>query len=120
MKVDIITIFPLAFAGYLNESILKRAQKKKLLAIRVHDLRRWTTDRHRTVDDRPYGGGPGMVMKVEPFYRAVAALKRKAKSVTAERDPVRGKKRPHPVAQAARSRLVGIGTTGRGRQAKSL
>lgn len=78
MKVDIITIFPLAFAGYLNESILKRAQKKKLLTIRVHDLRRWTIDRHKTVDDRPYGGGPGMVMKVEPFYRAVAALRSKS------------------------------------------
>ncbi|MEK7516017.1 MAG: tRNA (guanosine(37)-N1)-methyltransferase TrmD, partial [Patescibacteria group bacterium] len=89
MRVDILTMFPDTFSCYFNESILKRAQKKKLLAIRVHDLRRWTADRHKTVDDRPYGGGPGMIMKVEPFYRAVAALKRKAK-ITAKRDPVRG------------------------------
>lgn len=80
MIVDILSIFPNTFSCYFDESILKRAQKKKLLHIKVHDLRRWSTDAHRTVDDRPYGGGPGMVMKVEPFYRAVAALKRKAKS----------------------------------------
>lgn len=77
MRVDILTIFPDAFSCYWNESILKRAQKNKLLHLNVHDLRRFATDAHRTVDDRPYGGGPGMVMKVEPFYRALRALKRK-------------------------------------------
>lgn len=75
MRVDILTIFPDAFSCYFDESILKRAQKKKLLRLTVHDLRRWSPDVHRTVDDRPYGGGPGMVMKVEPIWRALKDLK---------------------------------------------
>ncbi len=75
MCFDIITIFPKIFNSYFNESILKRAQKKGLIKIAVHDLRRWTTDRHKTVDDSPYGGGPGMIFKVEPIYRAVTILK---------------------------------------------
>ena len=68
------------FDSYLNESILARAQKRGLVKINIHDLRKWTTDKHKTVDDKPYGGGPGMVMKVEPFYRALRALKRKTKN----------------------------------------
>ena len=76
MKFDIITIFPKIFDSYFGESILKRAQKKGLIEIGVHDLRQWTSDKHRSVDDSPYGGGPGMVMKVEPIFKAVAALKK--------------------------------------------
>ena len=79
MQFDIITIFPHIFDSYFNESILKRAQKKGLIKIRVHDLRQWTTDRHKTVDDRPYGSGPGMVLKIEPIYKAVQFLKSKIK-----------------------------------------
>jgi len=75
MRFDIITIFPKIFDSYFSESILKRAQKKHLLEIEAHDLRQWTDDRHKTVDDRPFGGGPGMVLKVEPIYKAVRALK---------------------------------------------
>lgn len=75
MRFDIITIFPRAFDSYLNESIIKRAREKKLLDIRIHNLRDYTTDKHKTVDDRPYGGGPGMVLMVEPIYRALKALK---------------------------------------------
>ncbi len=75
IRFDILTIFPPMFAGYLGESILKRAQEKKLLDIRVHDLRDWAEGKHRKVDDKPYGGGPGMVMQVGPFYRALHALK---------------------------------------------
>lgn len=74
MKFSIITIFPEMFSGYLSESILKRAQKKKLVTIGVHDLRQWTSDRHHKVDDKPFGGGPGMVMKVEPFARALRTI----------------------------------------------
>lgn len=74
MRFDIITIFPNVFGAYLNESILKRAQKKKKVSFRFHDLRDFTTDKHRSVDDRPYGGGVGMVMKVEPVYKALRAL----------------------------------------------
>ena len=76
MRFDIITIFPEIFDSYLKESIIKRALKKRLIIIKVHNLRKWARDRHKTVDDRPYGGGFGMVMKVEPVYRAVSSLKK--------------------------------------------
>ena len=75
MKIDIITIFPQMFDSFLNESLLARAQKKKLLKINTHNLRKWTTDNHKTVDDRPYGGGAGMLLKIEPIFRAVESLK---------------------------------------------
>jgi len=75
LRFDIITIFSKIFDCYFNESIIKRAQQKKLVKIDVHDLRKWTKDKHRTVDDRPYGGGPGMILKVEPIYRALRAFK---------------------------------------------
>ena len=75
MRFDIITIFPSLFESFINESLIKKAIQKKLLNIRVHDLRTWAHDRHKTVDDSPYGGGPGMVMKFEPFAKALAALK---------------------------------------------
>lgn len=74
MRFDFITIFPDVFSAYLNQSILQRAQKTKKVAFYVHDLRKYTTDKHRTVDDRPYGGGVGMVMKVEPMFKALKAL----------------------------------------------
>jgi len=64
------------FAGPLDESIIMRARKKGLLDLKIHDLRDWTHDRHRTVDDKPFGGGPGMLMKVEPLFGAVESLKR--------------------------------------------
>lgn len=76
MKIEIITIFPNLFNGFLSESLLARAQAKKLLTIKTHDLRKWTTDKHKTVDDRPYGGGAGMVLKIEPIFKAVMALKK--------------------------------------------
>ncbi len=76
---DVITIFPKMFNSFINESLIKRGQKKRLLKIRVHNLRKWTSDRHQTVDDRPFGGGLGMVMKVEPIYRAVKGIKAKSK-----------------------------------------
>jgi tRNA (guanine37-N1)-methyltransferase len=75
MRFDILTIFPSMFEGYFSGSIIKRARERRLLDIRVHDLRRWAEGKHKKVDDKPYGGGPGMVMKVEPFYRALRALK---------------------------------------------
>ena len=74
MKIDIVTIFPGMASGPLGESILKRAQEAGLLEICCHDLRDFTTDKHRQVDDVPYGGGPGMVMKPEPFFAAVDSL----------------------------------------------
>ncbi len=81
IKFDIISIFPQIFDSYLKESLIKRAQKKGLLGVKVHNLRKWTADRHKTVDDRPFGGGLGMVMKVEPIYKAIKALKKKKSKV---------------------------------------
>jgi tRNA (guanine37-N1)-methyltransferase len=76
VKIDIVTIFPEMCRAPLGESMMKRAQEAGQLALAVHDLRDWTTDRHRQVDDIPYGGGQGMVMKPEPFFAAVRDLKR--------------------------------------------
>lgn len=75
MRIDVLTLFPGMFAGPLDESIVQRARKKGLLDLRVHNLREWTHDRHRTVDDRPFGGGPGMVLKCEPIFEAVESLR---------------------------------------------
>jgi len=80
MRFDIVTIFPEAFESYFNISILKRAQKKGLLKIYFHNLRDWTKDKHQTVDDRPFGGGAGMIFKVEPIFKAVKELKKAKKS----------------------------------------
>jgi tRNA (guanine37-N1)-methyltransferase len=74
MRVDVLSIFPDFFAGPLDASLIGRAREDGLLDVRVHDLRAWTHDRHRTVDDLPFGGGAGMVMKPEPFFEAVEAL----------------------------------------------
>lgn len=74
-QFDIVTIFPEMIGGYANASILGKAQEKGLISITSHDLRQWATDKHRTTDDSSYGGGPGMVMKVAPFDRAVGDLK---------------------------------------------
>jgi len=74
MRIDILTIFPNMFTGFLNESILKRAQEKKLVEIFVHNIRDFSTDKHKRVDDYPYGGGAGMVMMVEPIERCISWL----------------------------------------------
>lgn len=73
MQFDILTLFPNSFS-YLKESIVKRAQEKELIQINIHDLRKWSTDKHHKVDDKPFGGGVGMLMQVEPIYRALKEL----------------------------------------------
>jgi len=75
-QFDIITIFPEILDSYFNESLFKRAQQNKLLKIKTHNLRQWTTDRHQTVDDKPYGGGVGLVFKIEPIYKALSEIKK--------------------------------------------
>jgi len=75
LRFDILTIFPGMFSCYLDESMMKRAKARKLIDIRIHDLRAWATSKHRQVDDRLFGGGPGMLLKVEPIYRALKELK---------------------------------------------
>ena len=74
MLIDVVTIFPDMFRAVLGQSIVKRAQERRLVEIRLTDLRESAVDRHRTVDDRPFGGGPGMILKVEPVVKAVRAL----------------------------------------------
>ncbi len=91
VKFDIITIFPEIFDSYLKESFIEKAQQKKLIRINIHNLRDWTKDRHKTVDDRPFGGGLGMVFKVEPIYEAVKKIKKGKKSKVILFTP-RGKK----------------------------
>ncbi len=78
---DIITIFPDIFNSYFSESLIKRAQKKKLIKINLHDLRKYTSDKHKTVDDKPFGGGLGMVMKPAPIFKAVKKIKKKKSKV---------------------------------------
>ncbi|MXV81707.1 MAG: tRNA (guanosine(37)-N1)-methyltransferase TrmD [Chloroflexi bacterium] len=75
MRIDVITIFPPLLAGAFEHSIIKRARDRGIVELQVHDLRDYTDDRHRTVDDYPYGGGAGMVMKPEPWFRAVETLR---------------------------------------------
>lgn len=78
----VITIFPEAFESYLKASLLGKAQAKKLIKVNLVQLRKFTKDRHKTVDAKPYGGGPGMVMKIEPIYKAVESVRAKAKGKT--------------------------------------
>ncbi len=74
MKIDILTLFPEICRAPLSESIMKRAQENKIVDLRIHNLRDWTTDKHHVVDDAPFGGGQGMVMKPEPIFAAVETL----------------------------------------------
>src|ERR1700745_409167 len=74
MRWDIVTIFPEFFAGPLDYGVVRRARQSALIDVRVHDLRQFTHDRHRTVDDRPFGGGEGMVLKPEPLFECLESL----------------------------------------------
>lgn len=98
MRFDIITIFPGIFKGFLSESLLSKAQKKKLITIKTHYLRNWTEDRHQTVDGKPYGGGPGLVFKIEPIFKAIKAIKPSKKSKVILFSP-RGKKFTNELAK---------------------
>lgn len=82
LKVHVLTLFPEFFGAFKAHSMVRRAEEKKLLELTAHDLRRWTHDKHRSCDDRPFGGGPGMLMKPEPIFEAMDELfgrKRKKK-----------------------------------------
>lgn len=84
-QFDIITIFPDILNSYFSESLFKRAQDNKLIKIKTHFLRKWTTDRHQTVDDKPYGGGAGLVYKIEPIYKALKSIKSKVYKVESQK-----------------------------------
>ena len=75
MRFDVLTLFPDIFQGYLGQSLLKRAIQAGLVDVRLHNIRDWSKGKHNTVDDRPFGGGPGMVMKVEPVVECVEAVR---------------------------------------------
>ncbi len=81
MKFDIVTIFPNIFSSYFKESLIQKAIKNRLISVNIHNLRDWADDAHKTVDDKPFGGGLGMVMKVEPIYKAVSKIKKKGGKV---------------------------------------
>lgn len=81
MKIDVLTLFPEMFKGPFDQSIIQRAQEKKLVKIQIHNLRKWTEDKRKTVDDRPFGGGVGMVLMIEPIYKALKELKNKKTKV---------------------------------------
>ena len=91
LKFEIITIFPNIFESYLGESLIKKAQESRQISVKIHNLRDFTKDKHKTVDDRPFGGGLGMVLKVEPIYRAIKKIKGKGKAKVVLFTP-RGKK----------------------------
>src|SRR5208283_3979438 len=74
MRFDVLTLFPEMFPGYLGQSLLKRAIAAGLVEVQLHDIRHWSRDKHHKVDDRPFGGGPGMVLMVEPVVEAVEAV----------------------------------------------
>lgn len=74
MRIDVLTLFPNLFTSFLSETIIKRAQEKRKVRILVHDIRKWAAGRHKSCDDRPYGGGAGMVLRPEPIDKAVRAV----------------------------------------------
>ncbi|HEY4744896.1 MAG TPA: tRNA (guanosine(37)-N1)-methyltransferase TrmD, partial [Desulfuromonadaceae bacterium] len=82
MKFDILTLFPGMFSGPFDESIIRRARERQLIDITLHNIRDYATDRHQTADDAPYGGGAGMVMKVEPLAACIEAVKRRSPAST--------------------------------------
>ena len=101
MKIDILTLFPEAFDSFLSHSMVKRAIEKKKVVITPHNLRDWTPDRHKTCDDKPFGGGPGMLLKPEPIFEAYDALfgKKKNKDFRFIYLSAQGKRFDHPKAK---------------------
>jgi tRNA (guanine37-N1)-methyltransferase len=103
MRIDIVTLFPEICRTPLNESMMKRAQENGALELHIHNLRDWTTDRHHVVDDAPFGGGQGMVMKAEPVFKAVEELKEKTLNA----------QRPTPNVQLQRPKVILMSPAGR-------
>jgi len=115
MNIDIITIFPEIFDFYLGQSLISKAQKKGVLKIKAHQLRDFTNDKHNSVDDKPFGGGRGMVLKFEPLYKAIQTLTNNKKRITNNKRKVilfspRGKKFTQKMATnwAKQSQLIFI------------
>lgn len=98
MRFDILTLFPGMFAGPFDESIIRRGRDKQLLDIAIHNIRDWATDRHQTTDDAPYGGGAGMVMKVEPLTACIESVKARHPASTVVMTSPQGRRLTHRVA----------------------
>jgi tRNA (guanine37-N1)-methyltransferase len=106
MKIDILTLFPEVCRAPLSESMMKRAQESDVLDLHIHNLRDWTTDKHHVVDDAPFGGGQGMVMKPEPIFAAVEELRGEGKKTS-------NAQRPTPNVELQRPKVVLMSPTGR-------
>ena len=106
MRIDIITLFPEICRAPLNESMMKRAQESGVLKLQIHNLREWTTDKHHVVDDAPFGGGQGMVMKPEPIFAAVEALRDANQKIP-------NAERPTPSAELQRPKVILMSPAGR-------
>ncbi|MCC7085815.1 MAG: tRNA (guanosine(37)-N1)-methyltransferase TrmD [Pirellulales bacterium] len=108
MRFDILTLFPEIFFGYVGQSVLKLAIDRGLVQVHLHDIRKWAKGKHRVVDDRPYGGGPGMLLKVEPVVEAVEAVQQLAEPGHLVMLTPVGRKLTQPVVEelAGRRRLV--------------
>jgi len=98
MRFDILTLFPGMFAGPFDESIIRRGRDKQLIDIAIHNIRDWATDRHNTTDDAPYGGGAGMVMKVEPLTACIESVKERHPASTVVMTSPQGRRLTHRVA----------------------
>src|ERR1700730_1310815 len=106
MKIDILTLFPEICRAPLSESMMKRAQENKIVDLHIHNLRDWTTDKHHVVDDAPFGGGQGMVMKPEPIFAAVEELR-------GEKQKTPNVQRPTSNVQLQRSKVILMSPAGR-------
>lgn len=116
MKFDIITIFPSLIDAYFSEGVVARAKEKGLLSIRAHNLRDWTSDLHKTVDGRPFGGGPGMVLKFDPIYKSVQTLKSKVTSERSEGARLDSQSSERRATKGEREKLKVILTSVRGKR----
>ena len=110
MRIDIVTLFPEICRAPLNESIMKRAQEKRIVDVQIHNLRDWTTDKHHVVDDTPFGGGQGMVMKPEPIFAAVEDLRQQTSNFDESRA---GAQRPAFNVQLKTPKVILMSPTGR-------
>src|SRR5438105_3642879 len=110
MKIDILTLFPEICRAPLNESMMKRAQEKGIVDVHIHNLRDWTTDKHHVVDDAPFGGGQGMVMKPEPIFAAVEDLKQQTSNSDESRA---GAQRATPNIQLRTPKVILMSPAGR-------
>src|SRR5881409_4049415 len=110
MRIDIVTLFPEICRAPLNESMMKRAQEKRIVDVQIHNLRDWTTDKHHVVDDTPFGGGQGMVMKPEPIFAAVEDLRQQTSNSDESRA---GAQRPTFNVQLKTPKVILMSPTGR-------